>query len=253
MLRYTQALSLDSDDDGQIDQYGLGTEVSLNRLAPFVWQAGGELIDDEKNPTRLTLDTEEARSALQWFVDLQVKHHVVPDAEAEASESSERRFLNGRLGMYLNSRRGVPTYRTIEGFDWDVAALPQGTKAAGVLHSDAYCMPTTSKDKDATWAFIEFANSAEGQTIIAASGRTVPSIRSVAESAAFLDPQQKPANSRIFIDTIPVIRGVPVMAGWVDIEAIADVEIERAFYGQANVDTVIDAIQERTQPFFAAP
>jgi multiple sugar transport system substrate-binding protein len=253
MLQYAQALTSDSDGDGQIEQYGLGTEISLNRLAPFVWQAGGELVDDDKQPTRLTLDTQEARAALQWFVELQVQHKVVPDAVAEAAESSERRFLNGRLGMFLNSRRGVPTYRTIESFDWDVAALPRGEMSAGVLHSDAYCMPKTSNDKDATWAFIEFANSAEGQTIIAGSGRTVPSIRTVAESAAFLDPQQKPVNSRIFIDSIPVIRSVPVMASWVDIESVADAEIERAFYGQADVDTVIAAMTERTQPFFDAP
>ena len=41
------------------------------------------------------------------------KHHVVPDAVEEKAENSESRFLNGRLGMFLNSRRGVPTYRTI--------------------------------------------------------------------------------------------------------------------------------------------
>ena len=42
--------------------------------------------------------------------------------------------------MFLNSRRGVPTYREISGFDWDVAALPQGKQKAGILHADAYCL-----------------------------------------------------------------------------------------------------------------
>ncbi|NJM06013.1 sugar ABC transporter substrate-binding protein [Candidatus Gracilibacteria bacterium] len=253
LLHYAQTLTVDSDSDGQIDRYGLGSEIALNRLAPFIWQAGGALVDDDKQPTQLTLDTPEARTALQWFVDLQLKHGVVPNAVAEAAESSERRFLNGRLGMFLNSRRGVPTYRTIEGFDWDVAALPRDRLTAGVLHADAYCMPKTTQNKAATWAFIEFANSATGQTIIAESGRTVPSLRSVAESTAFLDPQQKPASSRLFLETIPLLRSVPVLPAWADIEAIADVEIERAFYGQADIDTVIDAITERTQPFFTTP
>jgi multiple sugar transport system substrate-binding protein len=97
--------------------------------------------------------------------------------------------------MLLNSRRGLPTYREIKDFDWDVAALPAGKQAATVLHADGYCMAAASKNKPAAWAFAEFANSAEGQTIVAKTGRTVPSLRSVAASPAFLDPASKPKSS----------------------------------------------------------
>jgi multiple sugar transport system substrate-binding protein len=250
-LAAAQALTRDLDGDGQTDQYGLGTEVSLFRAAPFIWQNGGALVDDEAAPTRLALDAPVAREALQWFVDLQVRHHVVPDAVAEAAEDSESRFLNGRLGMYLNSRRGVPTYRTIQSFDWDVAPLPRGREPAGILHSDAYCLPAASRNKDGAWAFVEFANSAEGQAIVAASGRTVPSLRAVAESPAFLDPQKPPANSRVFLDAIPYVRAVPVMATWVDVEDLAGEELTRAFYGDATLDEAIRAMETRSQPFFA--
>ncbi len=250
-LAAAQALTHDSDGDGQTDQFGLGTEVSIFRAAPFIWQNEGELVDNPLAPTRLALDTPAARAALQWFVDLQLRHKVVPDAVAEAAEDSESRFLNGRLGMFLNSRRGVPTYRTIKGFDWDVAPLPQGKQRAGILHADAYCMPSASKNKAAIWRFIEFANATEGQHIIAASGRTVPSLRAVAESPTFLDPGQKPANSQAFLDVIPFIRSVPIMESWADIEALTSEELERAFYGQASLDEVIRTATERTQPFFA--
>ena len=63
----------------------------------------------------------------------------------------------------------------------DVAALPQREQQAGVLHSDGYCMPASVKDKDATWAFIEYAVGPAGQEILARTGRTVPSMKSVAE------------------------------------------------------------------------
>lgn len=250
-LAAAQALTRDLDGDGRTDQYGLGTEVSLFRAAPFIWQNGGDLVDSPGAPTRLALDTPAARAALQWFVDLQLRHGVVPDAVAEAAEGSESRFLNGRLGMYLNSRRGVPTYRTIRDFDWDVAPLPRGLQRAGILHSDAYCLPATSSHKEAAWALIEFANSPEGQQIIAASGRTVPSLRAVAESAAFLDPQARPANSRVFLDGIPSVRPVPIMEAWVDIEELVGEELTRAFYGEAPLDEAIRAATERAQPFFA--
>jgi multiple sugar transport system substrate-binding protein len=249
-VRTAQALTRDTDGDGRTDQFGIGTEVSLLRLAPFIWQNNGALVDDAATPTRLTLNTPAAREAFQWFVDLQVKQHVAPDAAAEESESSERRFLNGRLGMLLNSRRGTPTYREIQSFDWDVALLPQGRTPAGVLHSDAYCMASATTNKPAAWAFIEYANSVEGQTIIAKSGRTVPSLRSVAESAAFLDPNAKPQTSRVFLDGIAAIRTVPIMEHWADIEDLTSEELSRAFYGQASVDEAIRTAEERSAPFF---
>jgi parallel beta-helix repeat protein len=181
-------------------------------------------------------------------VELQTKHRVVPDAVEEKAESSESRFLNGRLGMFLNSRRGVPTYRTITSFDWDVAPLPRRRQRAGILHADAYCMPKATKNKPAAWAFIEFANSPDGQRSIATSGRTVPSLRALAESPAFLDPGARPRNSRAFIGEILFIRAVPVTEGWVDVEELAGEELGRAYYGRAGVDEVIATATRRAAP-----
>jgi multiple sugar transport system substrate-binding protein len=252
-LATAQALTLDLDGDGDVDQYGLGTEASIFRLAPFVWGNGGELVVLESGlrPIRLALDSRTAREAVEWFVELQTVHGVVPDALAETAESSESRFLNGRTAMFLNSRRGTPTARAVDGLDWDVAALPTGVEPAGILHSDAYCMAAATEDKDAAWTFIEYANSPLGQAIVAESGRTVPSLIEVAASDAFLDPSVKPANSEVWLETVDTLGTVPVMAAWVDIEELTGDELERAFYGQAPVDEVIDSMITRTTPFFA--
>ena len=245
-----KALTVDQDGDGVTDQFGVGIDPILYRLAPFIWQAGGELVDDPANPTRLALDSPAALQAFQWFVDLQIKEKVVPDAAAEAARDSESRFLDGTLGMYFNSRRPVPTLRTIESFDWDVAPLPRGSQPATVLHADGYCMAGKSKDKEAAWKFIEYANSPKGQEIVARTGRTVPSLRSVAESAAFLDPTQKPANSQVWLDAVPTLRTVPVISNWPAIEDAASKEVERAFYGQATVEEAAAAADSLTASLF---
>ena len=91
----------------------------------------------------------------------------MPDKVQELAESHESRFLTGQVAMLLNSRRGTPTYREISGFDWDVAPLPQGKQNVGILHADGYCMAAASPRKAAAWTFIEFANSEQGQTIVA--------------------------------------------------------------------------------------
>lgn len=252
-LDAAQALTRDLDGDGVVDQYGVGIEPSIFRLAPFVWGNRGELVVVEANgtPIRLALDSRAAREAVAWFVGLQTEHGVAPDALAEAAESSESRFLNGRSAMFFNSRRGTPTARRIDDFAWDVAALPVGEERAGILHSDAYCMAAATEDKEAAWRFIEFANSRAGQTIVARSGRTVPSLIEVASSPAFLDPEAAPANSAVWLETVDSLRAVPVMAAWVDVEELTGDELERAFYGQATVDEAIAAMITRTLPFFA--
>jgi len=249
-LAAVQALTKDLDNDGVTDQFGAGIEPSLIRIAPFIWQTGSDIVDDEADPYTLTLDTDAAFDAADFFFGLQTTYHVVPNAEQEASEESESRFINGTLAMFFNSRRGVPTYRESANFDWDVAPLPQNKIQATILHADAYCLSSASENKDAAWTFIEYANSVEGQTIVASTGRTVPSLIAVANSPAFLDPNAKPASSQVFLDTIPTIRALPVHPNWAEIEDTASDELARGFYGETDAyDAMLRAVQ-RTREYF---
>jgi multiple sugar transport system substrate-binding protein len=244
------SLTKDTDNDGTIDQYGLGVEPSLFRLAPFVWQNDAPLVDYDVQPTRLTLTRPPSLAALQWFTDLHNVHGVVPSRVEEAAQDSESRFLAGTTAMYLNSRRGVPTYREIDSFTWDVAPLPNNKTTAGILHSDAYCLSETTANKDAAWQFIEFANSVAGQTIIAGTGRTVPSLIAVAESEAFLDPSQPPSRAQVYLDNADVMRRVPVISTWQEIESVADEEIERAFFGDISPEEAAQLAFWRTEEYF---
>ena len=106
------------------------------------------------------------------------------------------------------------------------------------------------EDKEAAWTFIEFANSNEGQTLIAGSGRTVPSLIEVAESDAFLDPEKPPANSRVYVDTVPILGTVPIMETWVGVEEAASKEIERAFYGDVSAETAAKTATSITKTYF---
>lgn len=245
-----QALTEDTDSDGATDIYGFGTEATIVRMAPFVWMNGGGIVDDPVAPTQLVLDTPESKAALTWYIDLQTTHHVTPDAVAEEAESSESRFVNGRLAMFIDSRRAVPEFRTIEAFDWDVAALPVGQSRASILHSDAFCIAAASPQKAAAWTFLEFANAAAGQTILAQTGRTVPSRIDLAESPVFLDPQAKPANSQAFLDAIPGLRNLPILATWSDIEGIVSTELKNAFYGTTTLDAALEAAKDHSAEFF---
>ena len=251
MVAAAKKLTKDSNGDGKAETYGLGIEASLIRVAPFVWSNGGELVDSDEKPTHFTLDTPEAQVALERLLQLHVTDKVTPSDEEVEAEDDETRFQNGRLAMVLSSRRSTPTFRTIQNFDWDVAALPQHTEQAGILHSDAYCLTKASENKDAAWSFMEYALGPEGAPIVAKSGRTVPSLKSVAESDAFLDPTAKPANSQVFLDTIPVIRQVPSISTWPEIEDAASPILEEAYYNGESAAAVADELRAATDDLFA--
>ncbi|MGH2534037.1 MAG: ABC transporter substrate-binding protein [Thermomicrobiales bacterium] len=256
------ALTQDVNGDGVTDQYGLVVEPSIIRYASFIWGAGGEIVDDVDNPTTLTLDTPEALKGVNWFISLGATGHAVAPSEAEVLvEDNESRFMNGRAAMLLQSRRVVPTLRQIDGFTWDVAPLPTGNQPATVLHSDAFCMAADSEDKDAAWAFIEFAVGQEGQSILAETGRTVPSMISVAESDIFLKGSAvggalgvglPPANSEAaYLDTIPQMRRVPSVSTWPEVEDAFNVAFQRAFYVEIDVEGAIEVATFQSRDAFA--
>lgn len=247
-LTAAKAITALSTPDEKI--YGVGIDPQLIRLAPFVWQNGGEIVDDLNHPTRLTLDTPEAKEAFQWFVDLEVKYHVVATQEENVSEKDQTRFMFNTLGMWLLSRRVVPALRTTSGFEWDVAPLPQGKVKAGILHSDAYCISKASKNKELAWKFVEYANGPVGQVIAAKTGRTVPSLKSIALSPTYLESDKPPANSQVFLDMGPYLRATPQIGTWPDVELRTNAIIEQAFYGHITVDEAIKEMEAATAEDF---
>jgi multiple sugar transport system substrate-binding protein len=237
-------------DTAPAEIYGLGVEPSIIRIAPFIWSNGGDLVDNLDSPTRFTLDTPQAREVIQAFFDLRTTHGVVPTDQELEAEDDESRFANGRLAMLLQSRRSVPFFREAAKFDWDVVSLPVFDKPAGILHSDAYCMTKASQNKDAAWRFVEYALGPEGAKVVAETGRTVPSLKAVAQSPAFLDPGKKPANSRVFLDGISAIRHVPTISTWPEIEDVSAGILENGMYLGQPLDRVIAEVEKQSAPLF---
>jgi multiple sugar transport system substrate-binding protein len=176
---------------------------------------------------------------------------LVPTEEEVTAQDLETRFMAGKLGMLLSSRRETPSFREVSGLDFDVASLPVGEEPAGILHSDGYCIAAGSENVDAAVAFIAFATGTEGQTLTSLAGRTVPSLEAVAKSPAFLDPTQAPRHSEVFLDGIPNIQRTPVIPTWPEIEDIAEEILTRVFYEPGySVERGLQELEEQTRALF---
>ncbi len=222
--------------------HGAAIEPNLYRLAPFLWQAGGQIAVSGSD---LLPPIPQNMQALTWFTELQTAHGVVPTQLEAQALSAEDRFLSGTVGMFFDSRRLTPILRQTAEFSWDVAPLPQGAQAAGVLHSDGYCLGQPPSAE--TLEFLRFAVSEEGQKIMAQTGRTVPSRISVANSTAFLDPAKVPASSHVWLDGVEQLELIPWHPAWVELEKMASAEIEQVFYGLNTPEGAIVKINTRAE------
>ncbi len=148
------------------------------------------------------------REAMQYFVDLSVKHGVSPKPDVSDSNSDYGLFSSEQCAMLISTRYAVGIYRkTIApedegGFDWDVAPLPKHKDGIMAGHSGslAYAIPQKSKKKDEAWKFIEFMAGERGETAFAEAGFTIPNTMELSNSEVFLQTGKKPANSKLFVD-----------------------------------------------------
>ncbi|MDQ3405105.1 MAG: extracellular solute-binding protein, partial [Actinomycetota bacterium] len=173
---------------------------------------------------------------------------ATPTKDQLAAQGLEEQFMTGKLAMFLSSRVEVPALREQRGLDFDVAALPVLGEPASVLHSDAYCVASTSANTEAAAKFIAYAVGQQGQTVTALGGRTVPSLRSVATSPAFLSPTRAPASSQVFLDAIAHLRHTPVTPSWPEVEDVIGTQLQRAFEDGVPLDEVLTEIKKQADP-----
>ena len=59
----------------------------------------------------------------------------------------------------------------------DVAPLPRNVQTANILKSDGLCLPAKAAHPELAWKLMEFAASAEGQTLLANAGITAGDVQ----------------------------------------------------------------------------
>ncbi len=223
-----------------------GLDPLVRNVAPFVWTAGGEIVDDTEDPTAMTFDSPEARRALTYLEGLQ-QYGV--DATVRAGNPPDELFAQGELAVFVDSRRSVPAFRNSEGLSFDVRALPRvdaGQPSASLLASDAYCVSKASDVPELAAEFAQYALSPEGGAVLAESGRTVPALEELATSEVFLDPGQQPENSQVWLDIIPELRRLPNVAAQDEAEEAADDLLGQYFAGNADLDRTVGEIRRAT-------
>ncbi|MDP7005022.1 MAG: extracellular solute-binding protein [Phycisphaerales bacterium] len=174
-------------------------------LRTYLWTHGTDVALDN-DWANLQLDAPEFVSALAklrgWRFD---EEHTLAKAQAEGIDPASL-FFTGKIGMVGPFGRWVvPSFRSIETFDWDFAVLPRGSEQANVIATVGWSMSNQSKHKDEAWEVLKWLTGEESQASQSKLGLAIPTRIKVAHSDAFTD-DQLPENDKGYLEAAEYAR-----------------------------------------------
>ena len=235
-------------EDGKVIQYG-NAALDDGLANQVLYSFGGDFFD--KDTTRSTIDSPEAREAFNFVVELQTKHKVVPKPyEMDYLKLGNREmFEAGKLAMsitWLNVLEGFEEH--IKDFSWDVAPVPmkKGKKRVVLGGSSALCVSTQSKHPKEASEFIKFACGYEGGKILAEHGGLPP------HKKAFFETVSSPPEhiAEVCIEQMDYFVSVSYLKkAWAgEFETrIINPENEKLFMGLQSVDQTVSNIKKESE------
>jgi len=160
LLEAAEALTLDIDGDGNIDQYGIslpgGIPLNWGFFASFMWSNGGEFFDKNKN---VTIDSPEAIEALDFLGKL--SKFAPPSMVLDRTSETQIQFARGISAMGILYGR---IFATINQYNPEISSKidvitipigPSGTKSFERLTFDCFVVFSGTKYPDIAKEFIK--------------------------------------------------------------------------------------------------
>lgn len=166
------AIELTDEDEGI---YGMLAPVNNQEgYYSFLFQNDGYVLSEDK--TQSGFRETETIEAMQFYVDLSLKHGVSPTAAQFADNDRMVYFQSGRAAMGTFGSYQASTFSQNEytAENIDVTVLPKGERRATVYHGVANSISADTDHPEEAWKFVEFMSSEEGMRIMGDSGVTMP-------------------------------------------------------------------------------
>jgi multiple sugar transport system substrate-binding protein len=205
MVVAAKKLTKDLDGDKRIDQYGFRGFQWLD-IFTLMLSYGGGIISQDGN--RIIATSRETIGALNFIFNTKYNMKISPSAGELGMDGSGGSqvdpFLLGKIAMQINIFASVYNLNTqAPTLNYDVAPIPKGPKGRiSWLESTCFYMSSKTKNKQKAWELLRLLGGPMGQRIYAQVGRDIPAYDDEQAMASFLDPAQKPAHRKVFIDQL---------------------------------------------------
>jgi len=239
------ARKLNGSGDGTNKVWGFNFGRDLNNISPYIWNAGGDAFDKPEDPTKATMSSPASLEALQWLVDAINKHKVAP-GEGGAPQPS---FQSGQIALQTMAVNSIGATAQNSQFPWDITFVPKGKTGrrqnyAGTLF---YGVSTASKQPDAAWSLLKTICGPYGVGLHVQAQVGAPSLKGLEREYLALQPP--PANRKVVLDTLPLLRALPKVRGMNDIyEPIFTQTLNRAYTGEITATEAARIIDEKATP-----
>ncbi len=229
-LAIARATTRDEGGDGRPERYGVSLTQWLQAVVPWIWQSGGELLDESGERSRL--GEPPVVAALEFLQRLLHRERLASFDATFANQLSQGLFQAGRAALY-GPVGYWETYRfkAIREFQWDVVPLPRGELAATAVAMTVYVVPRTARHPELAYRFLRELAGPRYQRVLAEIGNGVPGLEEVARSPSFLKPDVAPASETVFLDVMAEARFLPPLANWRKIESLLQAELEGVLLG----------------------
>jgi len=204
------------------DHKGLAVDPSLEQVAPFVWSGGGDVVDDDQDPSTTTLSDGASTAAMQRLLELARNPRLTFGADELARRSAVQRFRAGQLGMLLGFRALTPSLRTADNLHFDVMPMPRLRTPATIGSVKALCLSRGSQHVQAAADLLAHLVSDDAAEALAGTGYVMPSNLDAVNEREFLQPDQQPAHARVFDEAVPGIEFLPSGGHWPQARAVVD-------------------------------
>jgi ABC-type glycerol-3-phosphate transport system substrate-binding protein len=153
-METAQALTQDTDGDGQIDKFAftdcfLG-HSEVNTVAPFVWSLGGEFVSPDGTTTEGYVNSPAAVEAFEDYLGL---FEVSP---SQPLPNIVEAFATGQVAMLACISR---FHSVIDGLDVDYGVttlpFPSAGQPAALCGAWNLAMSSTTENPDAAWALLD--------------------------------------------------------------------------------------------------
>lgn len=193
-LDVARRLTRDVDGDGRVDTYALSFPRQLYEWVPFVWSAGGDILDPGGTHTTGYLDGPATVATFAFLTSLVTEHHVAPPVQFLTAGDAMRiaRFYLGRQGMLVSGHWQMPRlvdYARRGDLEIGVAPMPRRGNAAfaTALYASGWAVPANVRHKRLAIELAAFLAGPEAQRMRAAARLELPVFAEVARQVAAAD------------------------------------------------------------------
>ncbi|NKB69119.1 MAG: extracellular solute-binding protein [Candidatus Latescibacteria bacterium] len=237
MLDKARRLTVDSDQDGLADIYG----VSPYDIANYVWSGGGKFLRLEGDRYVSNLDDPVVQEAVQFYVDLFFKHQVSPPRPGVRTDApmSTFTFEAGRIAVDISGPWRIGQYKDLDRFEWDTVLFPKGPAGRKTRYASVgFCIWKDSKQPEVAWDVVKHMVSAEATAEMAQLGSDMPPQRSVSRQS-FIQ-EETPWAEETFVESMEYdVHLFPQELWWEDLYRRMLDALDGALTGRESVETAL--------------